>query len=83
MKTIEKSVSEKGPGPMQSIRKVIAGNINKKAKYFAVYLKNKTAHYSPRTWKVLLVAFLLLGSAICIYIMFSAITGTGNHSFNF
>ncbi|WP_343560910.1 hypothetical protein [Sphingobacterium sp.] len=83
MKPIGKSSSEKGPGPMESIMKVMAGTINKKAEQGAAFLKKKTAHYSPSTWKILLAAFLLVGSAICIYIIISAIYGTGNHSFNF
>ncbi|MGJ1435643.1 hypothetical protein [Sphingobacterium siyangense] len=83
MKTFGKSSSEKRPGPLQSIRKVMAGTINKKAEQGAAYLKKKTAHYSPRTWKMLLAAFILVGSAICIYIIVTAIYGTVNQSFNF
>lgn len=69
--------------PVPAIGLYISNRLNNAGNKWAVQLKKKTAHFNRRTWFFLLAAFIILGSAICIYIIITAITGKTNHFFHF
>ncbi|MCS4165204.1 hypothetical protein [Sphingobacterium sp. BIGb0116] len=69
--------------PIPSIGLYISNRLNNTGNKWAGQLKKKTAHFNRRTWLFLLAAFIILGSAICLYIIITAITGTPNHFFHF
>jgi hypothetical protein len=69
--------------PIPAIRLYISNRLNNTGNKCAEQLKKKTAHFNRRTWFSLLAAFIILGSAICLYIIITAITGTTNHFFHF
>jgi|GEM_PF-3114690 hypothetical protein len=83
MKTIKNLQPTNKVNRKQSFGMYISSVLHQTGKRWADGLEKSTKHYNRKTWIILLAAFLLLGTAICLYIILTAIQGTEKQSFHF